>query len=56
MVVASGIFGNGAEVIIRKECVDFFIVVMGVYNYYCLAFVRSGNHGVAIGDFLFYLL
>ena len=56
MVIAGGIIGDGAEIIVRKECVDFFIVGMGVYNYCCLAFVSSGDHGVAVGDFLVYLL
>ena len=56
MVIAGEITGDGAEIIVRKECANFFIVVMGVYNYYCLAFVSSGDHGIAVGDFLVYLL
>ena len=52
MIIAVGILGDGAEVIVGKDCVDFFIVVMGVYNYCCLAFVSSGKHGVVFGDFL----
>ena len=56
MVIAGGILGNGADIIVRKECVDFFIAVMGVYNYYCRAFVSCSDHGVSVGDFLVYLL
>jgi hypothetical protein len=32
------------------------VVVKGVYNYCCLAFVSSGDHGIAAGDFLVNLL
>ena len=41
--------------IVRKECVEFFVVVMGVCNYCCLACVSSGDHGVVVGNFLVYL-
>jgi len=36
--------------------VDFFVVVTGVYNYFRLAIVSSGDHGIAAGDFLVNLL
>ena len=52
MVIAGGILGDDAEIIVRKECVDFFFVVMCVYNYCCLAFVSSGDHGVIVGNSL----
>jgi len=54
VVVAGGVLGDGAEIIVRKERVDFVVVVLSVYNY-CLAFVSFGNHGVSVGDFLFNL-
>jgi len=52
VVRAGGILGDSAKIVVGKECVDFFIVVMGVYNYCRLAFVSCGDHGVAVGDFL----
>ena len=48
MVVVGGVFADGAEIIVGKERLDFVVVVLGVYNYYCLALVSFGNHGIVV--------
>jgi len=30
MVLAGGVFGDDVEIVVGKECVDFFVVVLGV--------------------------
>jgi len=52
VVTAGGVLGNGAEIVVGKERVDFVSVVLGVYNYCCLALISFGDHGVVVGDFV----
>jgi len=49
--VVGGVLGDGAEIIVRKEHLDFVVVVLGVCNYYCLALDSFGDHGVVVGEF-----
>jgi len=56
VVIVGGVLGDGVEIIVRKECMDFSVVVTSVYNYCRLAFVSSGDHGIAAGGFLVNLL
>ena len=39
MVVVGGVLGDGVEIVVGKERVDFVIVVLGVYNYCGLALI-----------------
>jgi len=44
--------GDGGEIVVGKELVDFVIVVLGVYNYCSLALISFGDHGLVVGDFV----
>ena len=52
MVVVGGVLGDGVEIVVGKERVDFVIVVLGVYNYCSLALINFGDHGLVVGDFV----
>jgi len=41
--VVGGVLGDGAEIVVGKERVDFVIVVLDVYNYCCLALISFIN-------------
>jgi hypothetical protein len=55
-VLAGGVLGDGVEIVIRKEYMEFVVVVVCVSDYRHLAFVSSGNYHVPVGDFLVNLL
>ena len=55
MVFVGGVVCECAEVVFRKERVDLVSVVLCVYNYRGFSFVRTGNHGISLPNFLSYL-
>jgi len=52
VVVVGGVLGDGAEIVVGKERVDFVVVVLGVSNFCGLALTSFGNHGLVVGDFV----
>ena len=52
MVVGGGALGDGVEIVVGKDRVDFVIVVLGVYNFCSLALINFGDHGLVVGDFV----
>ena len=50
--MVGGVLGNGVEIVVGKERVDFVIVVLGVYNYSSLTLINFGDHGLVVGEFV----
>jgi len=52
VVVVGSVLGDGLEIVVGKERVDFVIVVLGVNNYCSLSLISFGDHGFVVGDFV----
>ena len=50
--MVGGVLGDGVEIVVGKERVDFVIVVLGVYNYGSLALISFGDRGLVVGEFV----
>ena len=55
MVFVGGVVCECMKVVFRKERVDLVCLVLCVYNYRGFSFVRMGNHGISLRNFLSYL-
>ena len=55
MVFVGGVVCECTKVVFRKERVDLVSVVLCVYNYHGFSFVRTGNHGISLCNFVSHL-
>jgi len=51
VVVVGGVLGKCAEIIVGKESLDFVVVVLSVYNYYCLALADLAIMALLLASF-----